>query len=97
MRDNSISVDFKVIGDDNRGIYYHDSQRVVVFLNKHESLSDLMKTIDHELLHHCIWICEEEMDDDQEERTIYQLQWAEITLGDKPSKEELRRWSKNDS
>jgi uncharacterized protein YjaZ len=69
-----VSVTFKVIGDDH-GLYYHTSKRIIVYLNKHENLTDLLSTITHECIHHCI--VDENLDDDQEERIIHCMLWAE--------------------
>jgi hypothetical protein len=74
-----ISVDFKIFGDD-RGIYYHDSKRAIIYLNKHESLDDIYKTITHEVLHHCINEFDMNMDEDQEEALIFQMAWSEFSI-----------------
>lgn len=74
-----VSVDFKIFGSD-RGIYYQESERVLVFLNNHESIEDIYKTITHEVIHHCINEAKENMDEDQEEALIYQMAWAEFSL-----------------
>jgi uncharacterized protein YjaZ len=68
-----VSSTFKVIGDDH-GEYYTNSERINIFLNKHENVEDIISTIIHEYLHHCIK--GEELDDDQEERLIFAMQWA---------------------
>ena len=62
-----VSVDFKIFGED-AGNYYDESERVLVFLNKHESM------------HHCINIFNIDMDDDQEESLIFQISWAEFSI-----------------
>ena len=43
-----------------------------------KSLDDIFKTINHETYHHCFSILDEadDMDEDQEERLIYCMQWA---------------------
>ena len=48
----------------------------------HETIEDVYKTINHETYHHCFAEAGEadEMDEDQEERLIFCLQWAEIAL-----------------
>lgn len=74
-----VTVDFKVTGDD-RGVYYEESERSVIFLNKHESLDDIYKTITHEMIHHCINEFDIKMDEDQEELLIYQMAWAEFSI-----------------
>lgn len=65
---------FKVVGDDH-GVYYDDSERIIIYLDKHENMEDLLSTITHEYIHHCIK--DENLDDDQEERLIYVMLWAE--------------------
>ena len=80
MRDSHITVDLKPYGKENRGIYYSDSHRINIFLSSHESVDDLFKTIQHELVHHCIDLCDEDMDEDQEEKLIFLMAWAEEAL-----------------
>jgi predicted Zn-dependent protease len=80
MEDSKITVNMIAVGEDNRGIYYPESQRIIIYLNKHESFEDLLKTINHELIHHCINICGETMDDDQEEKCIFCMSWADYSL-----------------
>tara|TARA_R110000824_G_scaffold175358_4_gene353737 strand:+ start:1086 stop:1316 length:231 start_codon:yes stop_codon:yes gene_type:complete len=74
-----VSVDFKIVGDD-RGAYYEESERALIFLSKHESLDDIYKTITHELIHHCINKFNLTLDEDQEESLIFQMSWAEFSL-----------------
>ena len=50
--DNDVTVDMRTYGDD-RGTYYAESKRCIINLNQHESLDDILKTIQHELLHFC--------------------------------------------
>jgi len=72
------TTDFKVRHSDERGIYYEETQRAVIYLPMHESLDDIYKTINHEIFHHCIAQWDEvKLDEDQEERLIFQLAWAE--------------------
>lgn len=80
MKDSRVIVDLKSHGRENRGIYYSDSHRINIFLSSHESVEDLFKTIQHELIHHCIDLCEEEMDEDQEEKLIFTMAWADDFL-----------------
>jgi len=65
---------FKVVGDDH-GVYYDNSDRIIIYLNKHENIEDLLSTITHEYIHYCIK--DEGLDDDQEERLIYCVLWSE--------------------
>ena len=74
-----VSVELRCIGED-RGNYYDSSGRAIIYLNQHESLDDLYKTIQHELIHHAIKQCGEEIDEDQEERVIFAIAWAEESI-----------------
>jgi|TARA_B110000263_G_scaffold243830_1_gene251077 Zn-dependent peptidase ImmA (M78 family) len=77
-----LKVDFKVKHDDNRGIYYSETERCVIYLPNHETLEDIYKTITHELIHFCLDKNHENenMDEDMEERLIFCTQWAEESL-----------------
>ena len=76
----NLSTDFKIDHNENRGIYYEETKRCIIYVPMHETIEDLLKTIDHEVYHHCFTVLEEsdDMDEDQEERLIFNLQWAEI-------------------
>ena len=73
------TVDFRLVGD-TRGIYFEETRRCLVFLTLHESMDDLYKTMTHEVIHHCIEQCGVQLDEDQEEKLIFQFQWAEHSL-----------------
>lgn len=77
-----LKVDFRVKHDDNRGIYYSETERCVIYLPNHETLEDIYKTITHELIHFCLDKNHENenMDEDMEERIIFCMQWAEFSL-----------------
>jgi len=75
-----VTVDFKTFGGENRGVYYQDSGRIVIFLSNHESLDDVYKTVQHEVLHHAIAESDQEMDEDQEHRLIFAISWADLSL-----------------
>jgi|TARA_B100001750_G_C15278816_1_gene481379 hypothetical protein len=79
-----LKIDFKINGydDDNRGIYYGETERCLIFLPNHESLEDIYKTMNHEIIHYCIDKAGESdnMDEDMEERLIFCFQWAEFSL-----------------
>ena len=77
----NLSTDFKIDHNENRGIYYEETKRCIIYVPMHETIEDLLKTIDHEVYHHCFNILEEteDMDEEQEERLIFNLQWAEIS------------------
>jgi len=78
----SLRVELRARQSDNRGIYYAETKRAVIYLAMHETLEDVFKTINHEVYHHCFSEAGEadEMDEDQEERLIFCLQWAEVSL-----------------
>ena len=42
-----VTADFRVWGSD-RGNYFPETDRIIVFLNQHETLDDLLSTINHE-------------------------------------------------
>ena len=56
--------------------------RCLIYLNLHETVEDIYCTITHELIHHCIdkHEMEDEIDEDQEEKLIYQMAWATESL-----------------
>tara|TARA_Y100000590_G_C15471416_1_gene920311 strand:+ start:340 stop:594 length:255 start_codon:yes stop_codon:yes gene_type:complete len=75
-------VDFRTIGGENRGIYYSETKRCLVYLPNHETIDDIYQTITHELVHYCLDVFDvtEEIDEDMEERVIFNLAWAELDL-----------------
>jgi len=73
------TVDFKICGE-NRGLYYEETRRCLIFLNNHENVEDIYKTNTHEVLHHCIEETGVQIDEDQEEKLIFNMQWAEYSL-----------------
>tara|TARA_R110002020_G_scaffold6719_1_gene28532 strand:+ start:673 stop:915 length:243 start_codon:yes stop_codon:yes gene_type:complete len=79
--DTNVTVDMRTHGDD-RGTYYAETRRCVINLNQHESLDDVYQTIQHEILHFCFDNLGETMtmDEDQEERLIFCIQWANESL-----------------
>ena len=72
-----VSVDFKIENGENRGIYYSETERIIVYPLLHENVEDLLYTINHELIHAAIEKSDETLDEDQEEKTIYRIQWAD--------------------
>ena len=75
-------MDLRINGydDENRGIFYEETGRIIVYLKNHETLDDILSTIQHEFVHKCIADFDETLDDDQEEKLIYQMAWAEDSL-----------------
>ena len=81
MKHDNCLCDFKIVGDD-RGCYYEETDRCLIYLHHHESIYDLFKTIQHELLHFCFSKLEvsDDMDEEQEEKLIFRIAWAEEIL-----------------
>ena len=77
-----LTVDLKCRGDENRGIYYEETRRCLIFLSMHETLEDVYRTITHEVIHHCFSILDEadNMDEDMEESLIFNIQWADLAI-----------------
>tara|TARA_Y100000296_G_scaffold83965_1_gene116107 strand:+ start:121 stop:369 length:249 start_codon:yes stop_codon:yes gene_type:complete len=75
------SVDFRTYGED-RGAYYDETGRCLIYLSQHEDLNDIFKTIQHEVIHFCFSKLNEidDMDEDQEEKLIFFIAWAELAL-----------------
>ena len=74
------TVDFK-IGGENRGLFYEETNRCLIYINNHENLEDLYKTNTHEVLHYCIEKFGVQLDEEQEEKLIFNMQWAEYSIG----------------
>mgnify|MGYP001228285463 CR=1 FL=1 len=76
-----LTVDFRCRRDDNRGIYYEETNRCLIFLASHETLEDIYKTIVHEVLHWCFMADDvDKMDEEQEETLVHFVQWADVAL-----------------
>ena len=80
MLGKPLNMTFSLDSSENRGLYFEDTQRAIIYVRQHETLHDLYKTISHETLHHCFKELELEdkdiLDDDMEEKTITWLQWS---------------------
>jgi len=81
----ALTVDLKCCRDDNRGVFYEESERCLIYLPMHETLEDVYKTITHEVIHWCLSDkCgvqfDETLDELQEESIIFNMQWAEVSL-----------------
>jgi len=72
-----VSIDFKLESGENRGLYYSETERIIIYPIQHENIEDMIYTINHELIHAAIDKADETLDEDQEEKTIYRIQWAE--------------------
>ncbi len=69
-----VTVNMEILGHGERGIYYPESKRIVIYLDRHECFEDILSTIQHELIHAAIE--DQNLDEDQEEKLIYALSWA---------------------
>ena len=69
-----VTVSMEVLGHGERGIYYPESKRIIIYLDRHECFEDILSTIQHELIHAAIE--DQNLDEDQEEKLIYALSWA---------------------
>ena len=68
-----------VFGGEERGIYYSETHRAIIYLNNHESLDDIYCTIQHEVIHHIVRNMEN-IDELQEESLIFRMAWAEFSI-----------------
>ena len=73
-------MDLKTTGCDERGVYYSETGRILIYLNNHETLDDILSTITHEFIHKCIDDFDETIDEAQEEALIYNMAWAHLTV-----------------
>lgn len=79
------STDLKLERADNRGIFYEETERCLIYLPMHETVEDVYKTITHEVIHWCLSDkCgvqfDETLDELQEESIIFNMQWADMSL-----------------
>ena len=81
MKSENALVDFK-IGGENRGMFYSETSRCLIYLHQHESIEDIYMTIQHELIHFVLEKSGEsdDMDEEQEEKLIFQMAWAGFAL-----------------
>jgi len=77
--ENSLRVDFKVVGCEERGIFYSETNRAIIYLNSHESLDDIYQTIQHEVIHYCLRDMED-IDELQEESVIFSMAWGNLSI-----------------
>ena len=82
MNEGNLKVDFRLHRSENRGIYFEETNRCLIYLPMHETMEDVYKTINHEVFHHCLTVIDEadKMDEEMEETVIFNLQWAEYSL-----------------
>jgi len=86
--------DFKItsIYANNRGIYYPETKRSIVFLAPHENVEDIISTAVHETIHSVIddIDTEGELDEDIEHDIISKMIWAEYSLTNDTTDEEVK-------
>ena len=75
-----VFIDFRFDSYNNRGVYHSDTERILVYPPQHECVADILSTISHEIIHYALDKSEETLDEEQEEKIIYKLQWAEEWL-----------------
>ena len=63
----------------DRGAYFETSNRALVILANHESLEDILATLQHESIHCCLKD-DDEIDEEQEEEIIFRMAWAECSI-----------------
>ena len=82
MNGGNLTVEFRLHRSDNRGMYYETTKRCLIYLPMHETMEDVIKTINHETFHHCFTVIDESdnMDEEMEESVIFNLQWADWSL-----------------
>ncbi len=84
--------DFKItsIYDNNRGIYYPETKRSIIYLAPHENVEDIISTAVHETIHSVIDDIDTdgELDEDIEHDIIRKIMWAEYSLPDDVTEEE---------
>ena len=73
------TVDFKIVGE-NRGMFYEETGRCLIYLSNHENVEDIYKTVIHETLHYCIEKSGVQLDEEQEEKLIFNIQWANYSV-----------------
>ncbi len=89
--------DFKItsIYDNNRGIYYPETKRSIVYLAPHENIEDIISTCVHETIHSIIddIDTEGELDEDIEHDIIRKMMWATeaIPLEDTKTEESSKK------
>ena len=80
MLGKPLIMSFSLDAGENRGLYFEDTQRAIIYVRQHETLPDLYKTMTHETLHHCFkeLVLDEKdtLDEDTEEIIISWIQWT---------------------
>ena len=51
MLGKPLNMIFSLDSSENRGLYFEDTQRAIIYVRQHETLPDLYKTMVHETFH----------------------------------------------
>ena len=74
---SDVTSDFILVNrDGDKGRYYSETKRAIVYLFPHTQINDLISSINHEIYHHVIDGDELDLDEEQEECLIDKLTWA---------------------
>ena len=76
----NLTTNFLIRPNDNRGMYFEQTRRVLIYLPQHENIEDIYKTNTHEILHYCIEKSGVQIDEEQEEKLIFNMQWANYSI-----------------
>ena len=76
---SQLITDFAIHGEDF-GIYYSETKRAIIYLINHESLDEILKTTNHETLHYIFDLFDLVIDEEQEHKLIFKMQWAKEYL-----------------
>ena len=79
MQISQLITDFAIHGEDF-GAYYSETNRAIIYLINHESLDEILKTINHEILHYIFDLFDLVIDEEQEHKLIFKMQWAKEYL-----------------
>jgi len=79
MQISQLITDFAIHGEDF-GAYYSETNRAIIYLINHESLDEILKTINHEILHYIFDLFDLIIDEEQEHKLIFKMQWAKEYL-----------------
>ena len=79
MQISQLITDFAIHGEDF-GAYYSETNRAIIYLINHESLDEILKTINHEILHYIFDLFDLVIDEEQEHKLIFKIQWAKEYL-----------------
>ena len=74
---SDVTSDFVLVSrDGDKGEYYSETKRAIVYLLPHTQINDLISSINHEVYHHAIEADKLNIDVEQEECLVDKLTWA---------------------